>query len=129
MEAIAHVPSQAAFAQKIAGLLRPGGAVILTTQNPAVWGRASWIEQHPAHRRDWPTPARLVALFSPYFDLEPIRTISPGAIADRGLWPRLLTNRLSDRLGSSVMGRARWRETRERLGCGCSLLLVARKRD
>jgi 2-polyprenyl-3-methyl-5-hydroxy-6-metoxy-1,4-benzoquinol methylase len=128
METIAHVPDQRAFAEKIAQLTRPGGCIVLTTQNPSVWGRASWVDPNPGHKRDWPTRARLVEAFEPYYRLDPVRTCAAGSIADRGLWPRILTNRLSHAAGGKLFGPSRWMRMREAVGCGCSLLLTGTRK-
>ena len=56
METIAHVPDQGAFAARIIEQLAPGGKLILTTQNPYVWHRTSWLEPtKPGQLRNWPT--------------------------------------------------------------------------
>ncbi|PND50846.1 MULTISPECIES: bifunctional 2-polyprenyl-6-hydroxyphenol methylase/3-demethylubiquinol 3-O-methyltransferase UbiG [Rhodococcus] len=122
VETIAHVPDQEKFVRKIAALLVPGGTVVLTTQNPPIWNRTRALRPPgPGQIRNWPSRARLQELFTPYFDLQPLRTCAPNG--DRGPL-RLLHNRISRAVGTRLFGRERWIRWRERAGLGCSLVLV-----
>ncbi|AUM19229.1 MULTISPECIES: class I SAM-dependent methyltransferase [Rhodococcus] len=122
VETIAHVPDQEKFVRKIAALLVPGGTVVLTTQNPPIWNRTRALRPPgPGQIRNWPSRARLQELFTPYFDLQPLRTCAPSG--DRGPL-RLLHNRISRAVGTRLFGRERWIRWRERVGLGCSLVLV-----
>lgn len=122
VETIAHVPDQEKFVHKIATLLVPGGTVVLTTQNPPIWNRTRALRPPgPGQIRNWPSRSRLRELFTPYFDLQPLRTCAPSG--DRGPL-RLLHNRISQAVGTRLFGRERWISWRERMGLGCSLVLV-----
>ncbi|WAL49768.1 class I SAM-dependent methyltransferase [Rhodococcus pyridinivorans] len=122
VETIAHVPDQAVFARKIAESLVPGGTVVLTSQNPPIWNRTRALRPPgPGQIRNWPSRTRLRELFSPYFDLQPLRTCAPSG--DRGPI-RLLHNHYAEAAASRLLGRERWISIRERLGLGCSLVLV-----
>jgi SAM-dependent methyltransferase len=122
VETIAHVPDQAAFAQKIANSLRRGGTLLLTTQNEYIWSRTrSLAPPGEGQIRNWPTRDRLLELFSPRFKIEELRTCAPGG--DRGL-PRLLNNRISRAVGRGLFGQARWLTIWESMGFGRSLFLV-----
>src|SRR6266508_2023776 len=128
METISHVPDQQAFARRIAELTARGGLVILTSQNPHIWGNASWVgPPGPGQLRNWPSRERLREFFQPFFELEPIRTCVPGPIADRGA-RRWLTNRYANRFGNALFGTERWAGWREALGCGCSLVVVGKRK-
>jgi ubiquinone/menaquinone biosynthesis C-methylase UbiE len=125
METIAHVPDQGAFARKLARVLRPGGTLVLTTQNPYVWNRTSWLKPPgPGQIRNWPTVDRLRELLAPYFKIEGMRTCAPGG--DVG-WLRLVHNGLTRRAAELVLGRNRWRDARERAFLGRSIVVVAKK--
>lgn len=127
METIAHVPDQVRFVRHLADVTAPGGTVVLTTQNPYVWTRRSWLQPPGTGQlRDWPDRGRLIDLFAPHFDIQKLTTCAPGS-ASRGL-PHWLNNRVSKRAGSWLFGAERWTVARERAGMGCSLLLVGRKR-
>jgi len=126
LETIAHVPDQKAFAERIALLTRPGGRLVLTTQNEYVWVRTSWLEPPGAGQiRNWPSRDRLRELFSPRFTIDSISTCAPGG--DRGLL-RLLNSGAAARLIVPILGRERWTEVRERWGLGRSLVLKATRK-
>jgi SAM-dependent methyltransferase len=125
METIAHVPDQGTFARKLASVLRPGGTLVLTTQNPYVWHRTSWLKPPgPGQIRNWPTVDKLRELFAPYFKIEEMRTCAPGG--DAG-WLRLVHNGLTRRAAELVLGRDGWRNLRERGFLGRSIVMVAKK--
>ena len=123
LETIAHVPDQEAFAQRIADVIRPGGVLLLTTQNEYIWHRTSWL-QPPAEGqiRNWPSRDRLFRLFGSRFAIEKILTCAPGG--DRGL-PRLVNNRISTAVGNRIFGQTQWVQMRESWGLGRSLFMVA----
>jgi 2-polyprenyl-3-methyl-5-hydroxy-6-metoxy-1,4-benzoquinol methylase len=125
LETIAHVPDQEAFVRAIAQVTRPGGLLLLTTQNEYVWSRTSWLQPPGEGQiRKWPSRERLGSLFEPWFTIEALLTCAPQG--DRGL-PRLVNNRLSTALGRNVLGDERWTRWRERMGFGCSLFVKARR--
>jgi 2-polyprenyl-3-methyl-5-hydroxy-6-metoxy-1,4-benzoquinol methylase len=127
METIAHVPDQPAFVKRLADVLRPGGTVVLTTQNAYVWNHTSWLKPPgPGQLRNWPSPERLRALFEADFAIQSLTTCAPGG--DVG-WLRLVHNGITRRIAESTMGKARWRDLRERARLGRSLVLVATKRS
>ena len=127
LETIAHVPDQMAFANRMARLLRPGGTLVLTTQNEYVWRNTSWLQPpKPGQLRNWPSRERLIELFSPWFSIHGITTCAPGG--DRGV-PGLVSNRLSTIAGNILQGKKRWIEKREQWGFGRSLVLVGTRND
>lgn len=127
LETIAHVSDQPAFAARVGRLLKPGGLLVLTTQNAWVWTRTSTLA--PPQRgqlRDWPSRARLAELFAPQFEIRTLTTCAPGG--DLGL-PRLVNNRRLATVAARVLGRERWIRMREQWGFGRSLVLIASRRD
>jgi SAM-dependent methyltransferase len=125
METIAHVPDQAAFAKRLADVLRPGGTLVLTTQNPYVWHRTTWLKPPgPGQIRNWPSVSRIKDLFAPYFKIDRVSTCAPGG--DAG-WLRLVHNGLTRRAAELALGRDRWRNLRERAFLGRSVVVVAKK--
>jgi SAM-dependent methyltransferase len=125
METIAHVPDQGAFASRIIELLAPGGKLILTTQNPYVWHRTSWLEPtKPGQLRNWPTQERLRELFGRGLTIQSLETCAPGG--DLGL-PRLAHNPVTRRLAERTLGGVKWFRVRETLGLGRSIVLVGRR--
>jgi len=126
LETIAHVPDQDAFAQRIADVIRPGGVLLLTTQNEYIWHRTSWLQPPEVGQiRNWPSRHRLFQLFGSHFTIEKILTCAPGG--DRG-WPRFVNNRISTAVGNRILGQSRWIQMRESLGLGRSLFMVAARR-
>jgi 2-polyprenyl-3-methyl-5-hydroxy-6-metoxy-1,4-benzoquinol methylase len=122
-ETISHVEDQLLFAKKIADLAAPECDLILTTQNPFDWSRTSSLKTpRPGQLRNWLTRERLINLFEPHFDLQPIRTCAPGK-GDRGVL-RLLpfTRPLRRAFGD------RWTQAEEAMGLGCSLVITGRRR-
>jgi SAM-dependent methyltransferase len=127
LETIAHVPDQEAFAAALARVTRPGGLLVLTTQNEYIWRRTSWLKPpREGQIRNWPSRQRLFELFTPHFRIERLFTCAPGG--DRGL-PRAVNSRLSRALGTRVFGQERWTTLLERAGFGRSLVLVATRID
>jgi SAM-dependent methyltransferase len=125
METISHVPDQKAFAARIVQLLAPGGKLILTTQNPYVWHRTSWLEPTKAGQlRNWPTRDRLRELFGQGLTIQSIETCAPGG--DLGI-PRLAHNPVTRRLAERALGIDRWFRVREALELGRSIVLVGRR--
>jgi SAM-dependent methyltransferase len=124
LETIAHVPDQDAFVRHLAEVLAPGGTVILTSQNPFVWRRTSWLEPPaPGQLRNWPARSRLETLFRRHFRIERLTTCAPGG--DRGT-AGIMNGRVGRGVGR-VIGAARWLQLREQLGLGRSFVLVARR--
>jgi SAM-dependent methyltransferase len=116
LETIAHVPDQNAFAQRIAKVIRKGGTLLLTTQNEYIWSRTRSLRPPGEGQiRNWPSQARLVELFDPYFKIEKIVTCAPGG--DMGIL-RIINNRISTAVGNSLIGKTKYAKMREKLGLG-----------
>jgi SAM-dependent methyltransferase len=129
-DALAHMPDYAAFFQRVAELVKPGGTLLLMTQNPSVWQRRSTIRHVPdylphAKPAGWPTRARIRQLIEPSFSIERVTTFDPGG--DQGLlwW---VENRYVRGAMRRVVGRTRWPALLERLGLGRELVIVARRK-
>ncbi|MEZ5959045.1 MAG: class I SAM-dependent methyltransferase [Hyphomonadaceae bacterium] len=124
LEVLSHVADQQAFVAKIAKLLRPGGTLILATQNRPV------LEQHntvpptqPGHLRRWFDRQELTELLSPHVRIREIATMTP--IANKGVM-RLFAGRQARRAMRLISGR-----TIERAmaagGFGWTLMSLAQK--
>jgi 2-polyprenyl-3-methyl-5-hydroxy-6-metoxy-1,4-benzoquinol methylase len=126
LEAISSVSDQATFVKRIANVTKRGGTMIMTTQNPYVWNRTSTLAPRGTGQvRRWIPRHKLVELVAPYFQIVKLGTCAPSG--DRGLL-RLFNNRMSVKLAGLLVGRETWVSARERLGLGCSLVLVATRR-
>lgn len=125
LEVLAHVADQAAFLAKIAHLLKPGGMLVLATQNRHV------LEQHnrvpapiPGQIRQWVDQTELVGLLQPHFTLVELRTITPQT--NKGPW-RLVNNTKANWVLKRAFGDAPKR-LKERLGLGWTLMTLAQRR-
>ena len=126
VEALASVRDQPAFAARIAELVRPGGTLVLTTQNPFVWNRTSWLTPlGQGQVRQWVPRRRLLSLFERHFRMIKLTTCAPSG--DRGV-VKILNNRWSVKLGGALVGNENWVRARERMWLGCSIVLVATRR-
>ena len=83
MEAMAHFSDQEAFVRRVAALLRPGGSVLLATQNrPMMERNIRHLPNRGWHRR-WVDQDELRALLEPYFLVNELRSITPTFFWDR----------------------------------------------
>lgn len=123
-ETLSHVPDQARFVAKIAALLRPGGYLILATQNRPVLERLNHVAPAaPAQIRRWVDRHELEALITPHLELLELFSVTPKA--NRGPWRILDAHAVSAALRAVGGG---WIERwRERHWLGWTLMAVARK--
>jgi 2-polyprenyl-3-methyl-5-hydroxy-6-metoxy-1,4-benzoquinol methylase len=119
LEVLAHVYDQRAFANKLAALLKPGGLLILATQNKPMLQRWAIVPPPaPGQERRWLDQAEIRQLLEPSFRIVDMRTITP--IAHR--FPlRLLTAR---RVRTLIPGFTQWQEKR---GWGWTIMILAQK--
>lgn len=124
LEVLSHVEDQPAFMAKIASLLRPGGELLLATQNRPVLERMNNVAPAAGQLRAWVDRDELAALLAPEFDVQEIYTVTPRA--NRGVW-RLVNSRVLNAPVRWVVGDALER-FKERRGWGWTLMARARKR-
>lgn len=125
LEVLAHVADQPAFIAKLASLLKPGGLLMLATQNRPVLERFNRVGAPQAGQlRRWVDRQELAALLAPHFDVAEMRTLTPKA--NRGLWRIFNTGKI-DRVLAPVFGDAPKR-LKERFGLGWTLMTLAKKR-
>lgn len=125
LEVLAHVADQGGFAAKLAQPLRPGGLLMLATQNRPVLEKMNRVPPPiPGQLRNWVDREELSALLSPHFDVLELRSITPRT--NRGFW-RLVNNSKINPALRFLFGDAakRWKE---RVGLGWTLMALARKR-
>ncbi|WP_245422056.1 class I SAM-dependent methyltransferase [Alsobacter soli] len=125
LEVLSHVADQAAFMEKIASLLRPGGQLLMATQNKPVLRDhcANIAPPAPGQLRKWVDAQELAELASPHFVVEELFSVSP--VAHK--WPRrLLTSYKVNHLLRPVLGDA-LRDFMEARGWGWTLMLRARR--
>lgn len=124
METYSHVP-QREFLSWIARVLKPGGYVVLTTQNRSVYARTSWVKP-PAEGqvRRWVTPRELREALRREYEVLDCFTIEPGG--DMGLL-RLVNSRLLNRALGLLIPPAKIRSAKEKLGFGQTIVSLAQR--
>jgi len=126
LEVLSHVSDHTAFVAKLSRLLRPGGTLILATQNRPVLERHNTVPPtQPGHLRRWFDRRELTELLTPHFQVTQVRTMTP--IASKGVM-RLVAGRQVKRAIRAVSGRALERAMAA-AGFGWTLMTLAQKND
>jgi 2-polyprenyl-3-methyl-5-hydroxy-6-metoxy-1,4-benzoquinol methylase len=126
VEVLSHVKDQAAFVAKLASHLRPGGLLVLATQNrPVLENYHRIAPPQPGQLRHWVDRDELRALLSASTQVVDIYSVVPRA--DFGLWRWIHSRKLNALLRRFVGDRIeRAFEARD---MGWSLIAVARSRE
>lgn len=125
LEVLAHVADQPAFVARLARLLRPGGLLMLATQNRPVLERYNRIPPpEPGQLRRWVDRNELVQLLDPHFVVREVRQITPRA--GKGLM-RWVAGRNARQLMRIASGRVLERAIAG-AGLGWTLMALAEKR-
>jgi 2-polyprenyl-3-methyl-5-hydroxy-6-metoxy-1,4-benzoquinol methylase len=125
-DSISCVPDQPSFMRRMAERLKPGGYLVLATQNRFVWEMREDINPKAfAPIRKWLNRKELKALIAPWFDVVRLTTVAPGGHA--GVL-RIVNSYKLEAVLTRFMSPNRTRAIRERLGFGQSFVLVARRR-
>jgi len=125
LETLGCVANQPAFLAHIADLLKPGGHLILTTQNRFVYERYDGVApQNPGQLRHWLFWSELRRLLRPRYRILRHTTVAPAS--QRGML-RVVTSRKLDRILGPVIGAEHLDRVRETLGFGRSLAVLARR--
>lgn len=126
LEVLSHVSDHPAFVEKLNRVLRPGGLLMLATQNRPVLERFNDVAgTQPGQLRRWFDKHELKALLNPQFDLMRLETITP--VANKGPM-RLLAGRKAKKLIRAAVGRSVERVLAG-AGLGWTLMALARKRE
>lgn len=125
LEVLSHVIDQHAFMHKAARLLRPGGTLLLATQNRFSLERWTQVPaQGEGQVRKWVDARQLRALVDPYLDILELRSFVP--VGDRGVLRLINSPRLTGLL-SLVVSPEHWISWKERRLLGHTLFVVARR--
>lgn len=126
LEVLSHVWDQTAFLARVASLLRPGGLLMLSTQNRPVLERWSVVgAAEPGQLRRWVNASELRALLRPSFDLLQMTSVQP--VGDQGFL-RVLNSVKLNQVFRAALGARRVERIKERLMLGHTLMALARKR-
>jgi 2-polyprenyl-3-methyl-5-hydroxy-6-metoxy-1,4-benzoquinol methylase len=77
LEVLSHVPDQPAFMAKIASLLKPGGHLMMATQNRTVLEKNTVTPAGPGQLRRWVDKDEYHQLLEPHFDIQELFSITP----------------------------------------------------
>jgi len=125
LEVLAHVADQNAFLERILRLLRPGGYVMLATQNRFSLER--WTEVPPkgaGQIRSWVDAKTLRRLLNKSFEIVELTSIVP--VGNRGIL-RWINAPKVNRMLAVFASPQRIEGLKERLFLGHTLMLLARK--
>lgn len=124
LEVLSHVADQQAFAEKVAGLVKPDGYLMLATQNRVVLERFNRVPPPgPGQLRRWLDRRELAGLLKGDYAVEELFSVSPKA--NKGVM-RLINSRTLNRPVRLLVG-DRFERLKERLGLGWTLMALARK--
>lgn len=124
LEILSHVADQRAFVTKLARLLRPGGHLMLATQNRYVLERFNRVPPPaPGQLRKWVDRHELAQLLGREFEILELFSVTP--LANRGIM-RLVNSRKLNRPIRAVLG-DRIERLKEAAGLGWTLMALARK--
>jgi 2-polyprenyl-3-methyl-5-hydroxy-6-metoxy-1,4-benzoquinol methylase len=84
LEVLSHVSDQPAFVNKLSALLRPGGVLMMATQNKPVLMQNDIPPPAPGQLRKWVDRKELEDLLAPHFRVEQLFSITPRF--NRGVW-------------------------------------------
>lgn len=127
LEVLAHVADQGAFLRRIVQILKPGGYLMLATQNRFVLERSAGVAKR-AHGqiRQWVDRHRLRALIQEQFELEQLISICPYG---HGGVLRIVNSPKLNYLISRIIPQDRLDRLKERFWLGHTLMALARRRD
>jgi SAM-dependent methyltransferase len=126
-DGLAHMPDHRVALRRMMSVVKPGGTLLLMTENPAVWRRRSRLRPLPPsvpHPRpeQWPSLSLIRETLRPAFQIERVSSLDPGG--DRGLlwW---VEHRYVRGAMNRLLGRNRWRALLERAMCGRELVILS----
>ena len=126
LEVLAHVADQTAFVARLASVLKPGGLLLLSTQNRPVFERWDAVAPpDPAQIRQWVDRRELLQLLGSAF--ESIQVVSLVPAGNRGLL-RLVNSEKLNRALAILVGAPRVERWKESLMLGQTLLASACRR-
>jgi 2-polyprenyl-3-methyl-5-hydroxy-6-metoxy-1,4-benzoquinol methylase len=125
LETLSHVPDQARFVKRIRSILKPGGFLILTTQNRLVFERHSGVTPRAEGQiRQWLSPQELRRLLADDFVLHRLTTFLPDGHLG---FLRLLNSERVNRLLGRFLSQASLQRAKERLGLGQTIAVLAQR--
>lgn len=124
-QVLSHVADQAAFVHRLAELLKPGGFLLIDTQNKFVFEHTANIDPPDGWIRRWVTMKTLKKLLRGDFSVRRATTLEPEG--HLGVL-RIVNSGRINRYCNKVLGAPRVKRLKERAGFGQSLFALAVKR-
>lgn len=126
LEVLSHVADQSAFVARLAQTLRPGGTLVLATQNRPVFERWSAIGPPiPGTIRRWLDARELRRLLQKDYRVDALVSVAP--IGDRGFL-RVVNSAKVNMLANALLGARRVERAKERAMLGQTLMVLATRR-
>lgn len=126
LEVLSHVADHPAFVAKLNTILRPGGLLMLATQNRPVLERFNDVAApQPGQLRRWFNKHELETLLDPYFEVQRLQSMTP--VASKGPL-RIVAGRKVKRIIRAAVGRS-LEHALAAAGLGWTLMVLARKRE
>lgn len=127
-EVLSHVVDQPAFLERIAHLLKPGGRLMIATQNRPALMMNDVPAPAPGQLRHWVDRRELSVLLKTHFEIEELFSITPRF--NRGVLRRLNSARLKAAASRAGLGPVLnvFRRFEENADLGWTLMALARKR-
>lgn len=125
LEVLAHVTEQQQFIDKLATILRPGGHLMLATQNRFVLKHFNRLpKDRPGWIREYTSRHELYKMVDGQYDILKLFSVTPRA--NRGLM-NVINSRKVNRPIRALFG-GRFDRLKERMGFGWTLMLLAQKK-
>jgi SAM-dependent methyltransferase len=124
-QVLSHVADQPVFVRRLAQLLKPGGFLLIDTQNKYVFERSEEVTPADGWIRNWVTMKTLKNLLRQDFSVRRATTFEPQG--HLGLLRVINSPRLNYYF-DAVLGAARVKRLKERAGLGQCLSIIAVKR-
>jgi len=125
LETLSHVPDQPAFIRSIYDVIRPGGFLILTTQNRVVFERrADVTPRAPGQIRRWVSPSELRRLVEADFVIRRLTTLLPEGNLG---FLRVVNSPRLNRLARAALGATAVDQLKERIGLGQTIAVLAQR--
>jgi 2-polyprenyl-3-methyl-5-hydroxy-6-metoxy-1,4-benzoquinol methylase len=128
LESLSHVADQSKYLKQIATVLRPGGSLMLATQNRPVMERNIRRLRNPGYYQHWFDRHELRAMLNYNFVIDELRSITP--VFPSGPLHMLNSSKLERMVGTVGLGRPlRWiKHLEENMYLGWTLMCHARAR-
>jgi 2-polyprenyl-3-methyl-5-hydroxy-6-metoxy-1,4-benzoquinol methylase len=125
LETLSHVPDQTAFIERIRDALKPGGYLILTTQNRIVFERRADVTARAEGQiRNWVSPGQLRTLLKPHFRILTLTTALPEGHLG---FLRLVNSARLNRIAGSFLATTKIERAKENLGLGQTIAVLAQR--